>query len=111
MKKTFCKVYDTCSLVLEVFAKWEFDNFKIKIVTLNVNLVQTVSLEIFKYKSKNEASFVMFVMLSYLFIAAMLSPAGKGLTTWLSFLLCFIVFCHFPMWCPETGVVLDCIVS
>ena len=26
-------------------------------------------------------------------------------------LVCYVLlsFCHFPMWCPESGVVLDCI--
>ena len=33
-------------------------------------------------------------------------PAGKGLTSWLSFVM-FIVFCHFPLWFPGSGVVLD----
>ena len=37
-----------------------------------------------------------FVILSRLFIAVLWSPAGKGLTT-----------CHFPMWYPWSGVVLD----
>ena len=27
-----------------------------------------------------------------------------------SFLRCLIVFCHFPMWYPGSGVVLDCMV-
>ena len=36
------------------------------------------------------------VVLSYLFLAAMWSPAGKELTSWLSVALCFLVFCHFP---------------
>ena len=38
-----------------------------------------------------------FVMLSNLFIAALWSPAGKGLTS----LVCnvFLYLCHFPMWC------------
>ena len=40
------------------------------------------------------------------FIAALWSPAGKGLASWLSCMLCFIVFCHFPMWCPGPGVIL-----
>ena len=34
-------------------------------------------------------------MLLHLFIAALWSPAGKGLTSWLFFVM-FIVFCHFP---------------
>ena len=52
-----------------------------------------------------------FSMLSCLFIAALWSPAGKGLTSNLSCMLFFLVFCHFPMWCPWSGVVLDYIDS
>ena len=33
-----------------------------------------------------------FVMLSCLFVAALWSPARKGLVSWLSRMLCFIVF-------------------
>ena len=33
-----------------------------------------------------------FVMLSFLFIAALWSSAGKGLAFWLSHMLCFIVY-------------------
>ena len=33
-----------------------------------------------------------FVMLSCLLLAALWSPAGKGLTSWLSCVLCFLVF-------------------
>ena len=51
---------------------------------------------------------LVFLMLLRLFIAALLSPAGKGLTSWL-LLVMFIVF--FPIWYPGSGVVLDCIVS
>ena len=35
------------------------------------------------------------VVLSCLFRAALWSPAGKGLTSWLSCVV-FLVFCHFP---------------
>ena len=52
-----------------------------------------------------------FVMLSCLFIAALWSPVGKGLAYWLSCMGCFLVFGHFPMWCPVSGVALDCIDS
>ena len=41
-----------------------------------------------------------FVMLSGLFNAALWSHAGTGLTSWLSCVLSFVVFCHFPMWWP-----------
>ena len=36
---------------------------------------------------------------------------GKGQTSWLSGVWCFLVFRHFPIWCPVSGVVLDCIGS
>ena len=45
-----------------------------------------------------------------LFIAAVWSPAGKGLTSWL-LLVMLLFFCYLPMWYPGSGVVLDCIVS
>ena len=48
-----------------------------------------------------------FVMFSCLFILALWSPAGKGLASWLSCTGCVIVFCHFPIWYPGSGVVLD----
>ena len=52
--------------------------------------------------------FFISVMLSSLFITTVCSPAGKGLTSWLSCMLCFLEFCHFPILCPGSGVVLDC---
>ena len=45
------------------------------------------------------------------FIAALQSPAGKD---WpLGSLVCEVLLCFFqiPMWCPGSGVVLDCIDS
>ena len=53
---------------------------------------------------------LVFLMLSRLFIAALWSPAGKGLTSWL-LLVMFIVFYYFVLWYPGSGVELDCIVS
>ena len=45
-----------------------------------------------------------------LFIDALWSPAGKGLTSWISFVMssCDVVTSH---WYPGSGVVLDCIDS
>ena len=45
------------------------------------------------------------------FIAALRSPAGKDCP--LGSLLCEVLlcFCQFPMWCPGSGVLLDCIDS
>ena len=55
-------------------------------------------------------SFLLFMFrvchVSCLFIVALWKPAGKVLTSWLSCMWCFIVFCHFPMWLPGSGVVL-----
>ena len=42
---------------------------------------------------------LVFFLLSRLFIAALWSPAGKGLTSWLLFVM-FNYFRHFPMWYP-----------
>ena len=43
-----------------------------------------------------------------LFICALLSPAGKGLTSWPSFVV-FTVGLILSHWYPGSGVVLDCI--
>ena len=43
-----------------------------------------------------------------LFIYALWSPAGKGLTSWLSFV---VSYCEFVSWYLGSGVVLDCIDS
>ena len=43
-----------------------------------------------------------------LFICALWSPAGKGLTSWLYFVVSNLSLSH---WYPGSGVVLDCIDS
>ena len=53
---------------------------------------------------------LVFFMLSHLFIAALWSPAGKGLTFWLLFVM-FNCFCYFPIRYPWSVVVLDCMDS
>ena len=45
-----------------------------------------------------------------LFICALWSPAGKGLTSWLSFVVCSVSL-SLSHWYPGSGVVLDCIDS
>ena len=45
-----------------------------------------------------------------LFICALWSPAGKGLTSWLSFVVSAVSLSH-SHWYPGSGVVLDCIDS
>ena len=53
---------------------------------------------------------LVFLMLLRLFIAALWSPAGKGLTSWL-LLVILLYFCYFPMWYHGSGVVIDFIIS
>ena len=53
--------------------------------------------------------FLVFVMLSHLFIAALCSPAGKGMTSWLLFVALNCVFVTFP--CGILGQVWYLIVS
>ena len=52
-----------------------------------------------------------FSMLSCLFLAALWPPAGKGLTSWLSFMLCVLVLCYFPIPYGVPGQVWFLIVS
>ena len=52
--------------------------------------------------------FVMFC--AHMFMCALWSPAGKGLTSWLSFVVYNYEFVTFR-WYPGSGVVLDCIDS
>ena len=52
----------------------------------------------------------LFCLCARLFIYAMLSPAGKGLTSWLSFVVSYGEFA-LSHWYPGSGVVLNCIDS
>ena len=47
---------------------------------------------------------IVFVMLSCLLIAALWSPAGKVLASWLSFCGVKLGGCYFPIWYPGSGV-------
>ena len=49
-------------------------------------------------------------LLKDLFICALWSPAGKGLTSWLSFVVSSVSF-SLSHWYPGSGVLLDCIDS
>ena len=53
---------------------------------------------------------LVFIMLSRLFIAAFWSPEGKGLISWLLFVMLIVIW-FFPIWYPGTDVVLDCMDS
>ena len=56
--------------------------------------IQRAAFSEFKYDL-----FFVSVMMPCLFIAALWSIAWKRLTSWLSCMCCFLVICHFPMWC------------
>ena len=53
---------------------------------------------------------VLLCLCARLFICALWSPAGKGLTSWLSFVVSTVSL-SLSHWYPRTGVVLDCIDS
>ena len=50
-------------------------------------------------------------MLWRMFVVDLWSHAGKGLVSWLSFVMFNCVFFHFPMCYPGSGRVLGCIDS
>ena len=60
------------------------------------------------YKTKY-TNILLFKVLSR-FICALWSPAGKGLTSWLSFVVSTVSL-SLSHWYPGSGVVLDCIDS
>ena len=51
------------------------------------------------------------IILSCLILSALYSPAREGMTSWLSSVLCFLVFSSPPIWCLRSGVVLNSIDS
>ena len=48
-----------------------------------------------------------------LFVDALWSSAGKGLTSWLAFVIsnCDVIIAIGPQWYPGPGAVLDCVDS
>ena len=55
-------------------------------------------------------SCVCYVVCARLFISALWSPAGEGLSSWLSFVVSTVSL-SLSHWYPGSGVVLDCIDS
>ena len=45
-----------------------------------------------------------------LFVCVLWSPAGRGLSSWLSFVVSTVGL-SLSNWCPRSGVVLDCVDS
>ena len=58
----------------------------------------------------NQTCLVFAMFCARLFICALWSPAGKGLTSWLSFVVSSVSL-SLSHWYPGSGVVLDCIDS
>ena len=66
------------------------------------------------YRKVNESvkpdEFCVCYVCARLFICALWSPAGKGLTSWLSFVVSSVCL-SLSHWYPGSGVVLDCVDS
>ena len=78
---------------------------------LACNILLTVSRRYFFCGSFMFLFCLVFAMFcARLFICASWSPAGKGLTSWLSFVVSSVSL-SLSHWCPGSGVVLDCIDS
>ena len=60
--------------------------------------------------SLKKEKFVLLCFHAHLFVDALWSPAGKGLTSLLSFVVSYCDVVTFPFY-PGSGVVLDCIYS
>ena len=90
-----------CIPITTVKVFWDIDTVSIKIIFILVDP--------FCYKC---FTFV-FIILSCLFLAALWTPAVKGLTSLLFDILCDVslCYCHFHIWCLGSGLVLDCINS
>ena len=80
-------------------------------LTVWKNTVSTMSDEYFFCGSFMFLFCLVFAMFyARLFICASWSPAGKGLTSWLSFVVSSVSL-SLSHWYPGSGVVLDCIDS
>ena len=79
--------------------------------TVAVNILLTVPRRYFFCGSFMFLFCLVFAMFcARLFICALWSPAGKGLTSWLSFVVSSVSL-SLSHWYPGSGVVLDCIDS
>ena len=104
------------SAVCDCAISWSYPLFNKLLFKLQTSFIQMNFITFFTGPSKAVLLLWIFFLHLYfvlvcLFLAALWSPAGKGLTSWLSCMWCFLVFCHFPTWCPGSGVVFDCINS
>ena len=100
-----------------IYVSWSTSELRVRLAPLNRF---KPSSKIFYWPFQGGTSFVdlfmflfclMFTMFcARLFICALWSPAGKGLTSWLSFVVSSVSL-SLSHWYPGSGVVLDCIDS
>ena len=101
-------------LLIRLASHWPFKNRRKQPKYTKNLLIHVLLLLVCKFDQNPPISLVdrmhtrvIFSILYVLNCIRGIQTCGKGLTYWL-FLLCF---CHFPMWCPGSCVVLDCIDS
>ena len=94
-----------------IYVSWSTSELRVRLVPLNMFKPSSD----FLLTVQGGASFVdlfCYLCFTYMIIGiALSSPAGNTLTCWLSCVWCFLVFCHFLIWCLGSGVVLYCIDS
>ena len=112
-----------CSLMGKSFAVFQTSCFSIRIFLLKQQKYTFLKkngfiylIDIYIYLIFYLGSFMFLFCLVFamfcarLFICALWSPAGKGLTSWLSFVVSSVSL-SLSHWYPGSGVVLDCIDS
>ena len=108
-------VHDTSSecALPNIYVSWSTSELRVRLAPLNRF---KPSSKIFYWPTK--AVLLLWIFYVYvlscvcarLFICALWSPAGKGLTSWLSFVVSAVSL-SLSHWYPGSGVVLDCIDS
>ena len=100
-----------------IYVSWSTSELRVRLAPLNRF---KPSSKIFYWPFQGGTSFVdllcfcsvlcLLCLCARLFICALWSPAGKGLTSWLSFVVSTVSL-SLSHWYPGSGVVLDCIDS
>ena len=100
-----------------IYVSWSTSEWRVRLAPLNRF---KPSSKIFYWPFQGGTSFVdllcfcsllcLLCLCARLFICALWSPAGKGLTSWLSFVVSTVSL-SLSHWYPGSGVVLDCIDS
>ena len=104
-------------ILLTFYVSWSTSKLRVRLAPLNRF---KPSSKIFYWPFQGDTSFVdllcfcsvlcLLCLCARLFICALWSPAGKGLASWLSFVVSTVSL-SLSHWYPRSGVVLDCIDS